>query len=112
MDPITAAIIAALTSGLAEVGKEGVVDAYKALKSMLARKYSARYGLLKAVDDLEKNNTSPKLQAKLHEENKKVQSDRDPDILRPAYHINNRAGWNIVDIVGRRDAAGSDLIQN
>jgi hypothetical protein len=41
VDPITAAIVAAISSGMAEVGKEGVLDAYKALKSLLSRKFGS-----------------------------------------------------------------------
>ena len=57
MDPVTAAIVAAVTSGVvsgaAEVSKQGVVDAYKALKSLIGRKYGSAGKVMKAVRDFE-----------------------------------------------------------
>lgn len=57
MDPITAAIVAALVAGVAagttEVGKEVIVDAYKALKDALKKKFGADSKIAQAVVDLE-----------------------------------------------------------
>jgi len=90
MDPITAAIIAALTSAITEVGKQGVQDAYNALKSVLARKYSARYGLLKAIDDLEKNPNSRKRKAVLQQEVEIANADQDQELLYYAYNLSQQ----------------------
>jgi hypothetical protein len=57
MDPITVAIVAALTAGVAsgatEVGKKGIVDAYDALKAALKKKFGDDSKVAKAVTDLE-----------------------------------------------------------
>ena len=57
MDPITGAIIAALAVGVAsgatEVGKKVIVDAYKALKAAIEKKYGDDDKITKAVTDLE-----------------------------------------------------------
>ena len=58
MDPITAAIVAALAAGVAsgagEVGKQALVDGYNALKGAIKRKFGADSKISAAVDDLEK----------------------------------------------------------
>lgn len=57
MDPITGAIVAALAVGVAsgatEVGKKVIVDAYKALKAAIEKKYGDDDKITKAVTDLE-----------------------------------------------------------
>jgi len=57
MDPITAAIVAALTAGVAagatEVGKKVIVDAYDGLKAALKKKFGDDSKITKAVTDLE-----------------------------------------------------------
>ena len=87
MDPITAAIIAALSSGMAEVGKESVLDAYKALKSLLSRKFGSHSQMIKAVEDLEHNPSSQARTAVLQEEVAKAKADQDPDLRRAAYSL-------------------------
>jgi hypothetical protein len=54
MDPITAAILAAVATGVTEVGKQAVVDAYGALKTKLQEKFGGDSDLVEAVDKLEK----------------------------------------------------------
>ena len=87
MDPITAAIVAALSSGMAEVGKEGVLDAYKALKSLLSRKLGPHSQVVKAVDALEHNPSSQARTAVLQEEVAKAKADQDPDLRSAAYSL-------------------------
>lgn len=57
MDPITTAIIAALTAGVAggatEIGKKVIVDAYDGLKAALKKKFGDDSRISKAVTDLE-----------------------------------------------------------
>src|SRR5215469_147003 len=96
MDPITAAILAALSAGMAEVGKEGVLDAYKALKSLLSRKFGSRSQLIKAVDDLERNPTSQARTAVLQEEVAKAKADQDPDLYRAAYSLYQQVTYSSV----------------
>jgi len=72
MDPITAAIIAALAAGVAggatEVGKKVIVDAYDALKTALKKKFGADSDLTEAVDKLEKKPDSAGRQTTVQEE--------------------------------------------
>ncbi len=57
MDPITTAIVAALAagaaSGVTEVGKKAIVDAYGGLKAVLKRKFGDDSKIVKAVTELE-----------------------------------------------------------
>ncbi len=87
MDPITAAIVAAISSGMAEVGKESVLDAYKALKTLLSRKFGSHSQVIKAVEDLEHNPASQARTAVLQEEVAKAKADQDPDLRRAAYNL-------------------------
>ncbi len=134
MDPITAAIVAAISSGMAEVGKESVLDAYKALKSLLSRKFGSHSQVIKAVEDLEHNPSSQARTAVLQEEVAKTKADQDPDLRRAAYnlyqHVNRssvsrsnqvaygnknvqqQAGQNAYHVSGRGNVAkaGRDVI--
>jgi hypothetical protein len=134
VDPITAAIIAAISSGMAEVGKEGVLDAYKALKSLLSRKFGSHSQVIKAVEDLEHNPSSQARTAVLQEEVAKAKADQDPDLRRAAYslyqqvnqssvsrsnqvaygnrNVQQQAGQNAYHVSGRGNVtkAGRDVI--
>lgn len=96
MDPITAAIIAALSSGMAEVGKESVLDAYNALKSLLSRKFGSHSQVIKAVEDLERNPSSQARTAVLQEEVAKVKADQNPDLRRAAYILSQQVNYSSV----------------
>jgi hypothetical protein len=57
MDPITAAMVAAIgagvVSGATEVGKKVVVDAYDALKAALGQRFGVEGKIARAIADLE-----------------------------------------------------------
>lgn len=88
MDPITAAIAAALVagaaSGVTKVGEQMVEDAYEALKKLLAKKFGAKSRVVKAVKELETNPKSEARKAVLKEEVVAVKADKDTDLLRAA----------------------------
>ena len=90
MDPITTAIVAAISAGLTEVGKEGFLDAYNALKSLLIRKFGSQSQVAKAVEDLEHNPSSKARAAVLEEEVAKVKADQDPQLRRAAYILSQQ----------------------
>lgn len=72
MDPITTAIVAALTagavSGLTEASKTVITDAYQALKGLLTKKFGASSQVVQAVDHLEAKPTLTARQQGLQEE--------------------------------------------
>ena len=84
MDPITAAIVAALAAGVAagatEVGKKVIVDAYDALKAALKKKFGADSDLAEAVEKLEKKPDSAGRQETLKEEVEAAQAANDPQL--------------------------------
>ncbi len=82
MDPITAAIVAALAAGLTEVRKNAVVDAYNGLKSLLKKKFGDDSKVVKAVDDLEEEKDSKGRQLTLQEQIAKA--DQDPELRQAA----------------------------
>ena len=87
MDPITAAIVAALTAGLAETGKTAITDAYQSLKGLLAKKFGLKSQIVQAVDHLEARPESANRQGGLAEELIAVQAEQDNEILAAAKHL-------------------------
>lgn len=88
MDPITTAIIAALTagviSGVTKVGEQVIVDAYNGLKDLLKKKLGARSKAVKAVKELEANPKSEARKAVLQEEIATAKADQDTELVKAA----------------------------
>ena len=91
MDPITAAIAAALTTGtagvLTEVSKTAIDDAYQALKALLAKKFGPKSQVVQAVDHLEAKPESANRQGGLAEEMIAAQAHQDQEVLEAAEHL-------------------------
>ncbi len=91
MDPITTAILAALTagalSGLSETGKTAIADGYSTLKSLLVRKHGTRSTVAQAIDSLEAEPASSDRQAVLREVLAAVNADQDILLLGVAQHL-------------------------
>jgi hypothetical protein len=88
MDPITAAIIAALTagalSGLTDTSRKLIADAYAGLKSLLLKKFGGQSPVVQSVTNLEAKPESPNRQGVLQEEVQAAKADQDPDLLQAA----------------------------
>ncbi len=88
MEPITMAIIAALTAGVTagatQVGKSALVDAYNGFKALLSKKFGKQGKLAQAVDELEENPDSKGRQLTLQEEVEAIQAAQDPEVLQAA----------------------------
>lgn len=84
MDPITMALVAAITAGAAagvtKVGEQAIVDAYNSLKGLLVRKFGAESKVVKAVDNLEEEPDSAGQKAVVGEQVKKAQADQDAEL--------------------------------
>jgi hypothetical protein len=84
MDPITAAIVAALTagavSGLTKAGEQVISDAYGKLKELLGKKFGAKSKVVKAVKELEANPKSEARKGVVQEEVATVKADKDVDL--------------------------------
>jgi hypothetical protein len=88
MDPVSAAIIGAVTagvmSGVTKVGKKVVVDAYETLKTVLRNKFGSESNLVEAVNHLEKNPDAKARQGGVEEEVQALRADQDQDVLATA----------------------------
>ena len=88
MDPITLAIVTALsagvTGGVKKVGEIAFSDAYHALKALIKKKCGGKSDLSDAVTSLEKKPESNARQAMLQEEVTAVRADKDLDLLQAA----------------------------
>jgi hypothetical protein len=91
MDPITSAIVAALSEGavrgLTEASKTAVIDAYQTLKDLLTRKFGASSEVVQAIDHLEAKPESAGRQETLGEEMIAVNAEQDHGILAAARQV-------------------------
>ena len=88
MDPITTAIVAALSagviSGLTETSKTAITDAYARLKTLLTKKFGGESEVVHAVNGVEAKPDSAGRQATLQEEVAAVKADQDQEVLHAA----------------------------
>lgn len=91
MDPVTTAIIAALsagaTVGLADTTKTAITDSYNKLKDLLTKKFGASSDVVNAIEAIEAKPTSEGRQRTLVEEVTEVGADQDTELLALAKHI-------------------------
>ena len=85
MDPITAAIVAALSAGAAsgatDVAKKMIVDGYEALKSLLKKKFGGNSDAADALDKLQAKPDSEGRQKTLAEELGAENAASDPELM-------------------------------
>ena len=88
MDPITTAILAAVTAGAVagatKVGEQAIVDAYGKLKELLGKKFGAKSKVVKAVKELEANPKSAARKEVVKEEVAAAKADQDKELLQAA----------------------------
>src|SRR5258708_36315057 len=88
MDPVTTAILAALSAnaigGVTEMSKTAITDAYQKLKGLLVNKFGANSKVVTAVDDLEEEHNSKGRQLTLQEQIAKVKADQDQELVQAA----------------------------
>ncbi len=91
MDPVTTALVAALTSGaaagLTDTAKTAITEAYQALKDLLRKKFGSESTLLQSVSVLEAKPTAVSRQQTLDEEIIDIHAHQDPDILHAAQQV-------------------------
>jgi hypothetical protein len=88
MDPITAAIVTAVSagavSGITEASKIAIADAYNKLKALLTKKFGGESDVVRAVDQVEAKPDSAGRKVTLQEEVTAAQADQDQEVLRAA----------------------------
>jgi hypothetical protein len=91
MDPITIAIVAALTvgatSGLTEVAKAMITDAYQGLKNLIKKKIGDKSHVITSIDVLETKPQSVGRQQTLNEEIVDTHLAQDQEILQAAQSL-------------------------
>lgn len=81
MDPITTAIVAAVTAGVTETGKKAFSDAYQGLKDLIKSKLGRDSKVPEAINELEDNSESKGLQMVLAEAMALEKADEDPELI-------------------------------
>jgi hypothetical protein len=91
MDPVTTAIVAALSAGAAsgatDAAKKAILEGYEGIKALLKKKFGDKADLTEAVDKLEANPTSEGRRVTLQEELKSANAASDPELLRTAQSL-------------------------
>jgi hypothetical protein len=91
MDPVTTAILAALSAGaiggVTEMSKTAITDTYQKLKGLLVNKFGAKSKVVTAVDDLEEEHDSKGRQLTLQEQIAKVKADQDQELVQAAQRL-------------------------
>ena len=91
MDPITTAIIAALSagalSGLTDTAKAAITDGYNKLKAVIQKRFGQEHAIVKAVEAVEAKPASAGRQGTLVEEITEAGADQDAELLSLAEHI-------------------------
>jgi alpha-ketoglutarate-dependent taurine dioxygenase len=88
MDPISAAIVAAISAGaiggLTEASKASLMDIYSKLKALLCKKFGKESEVVQAVQQVEAKPISKARQAVLAEEVATFKADQDAELLQLA----------------------------
>ena len=115
MDPITAAIVAALaagaTAGLTDTAKQAVADAFGGLKGLLQHRFGAGSEVAKAVEGLEARPASDARKALLQEEVKAAGADHDAELLKAAQAVLNSLQAQPGGAAVVQQATGSNIAQ-
>ena len=112
MDPLTAAIVAAVAAGGSKVATEVVPDLYRGLKALIKRKFGEQNAVSKAVDEVEADPESAGRKIVLEEKVKKAGADKDADIVAAAKKLLEQleaqpGGTHRADRYGQLQRAGS-----
>lgn len=109
MDPITMALVAALStglvSGITKIGESLVGDTYNAIKTALSKRFGANGKVSQAVNGLESNPKSARAQEALSKSLAEKGADRDPELtslaqklIQTVNQINQQAGNQAIQI--------------
>jgi len=87
MEPITAAILAALPALATDVARPALEDAYEGLKAVIRRKWSETGAVTKAITALEKNPTSKAQAEVLEEKIVTAKVDKDAEVIQALHRL-------------------------
>jgi hypothetical protein len=88
MDPLSTAIVAAITAGAAtgttDIAKSTIVDSYGALKALIIKRLGGKSEVVDAIEKLEAKPDSPARRETLAEEVNAAKAGEEPDLLAAA----------------------------
>jgi hypothetical protein len=88
MDPISTAIVAAITAGATtgatDIAKKAIVDGYVALKALVKNKFGGNSEVVDAIEKLQAKPDSAGRRETLAEEIKATRASEEPDLLAAA----------------------------
>jgi MinD-like ATPase involved in chromosome partitioning or flagellar assembly len=87
---IASALAAGAASGVTDVAKSAITDAYSVVKALLARKIGAQSKLVNAVEKLEAEPASAGRRLTLQEQAQAVKVDQDAEIMAAVQELLNR----------------------
>src|SRR5271165_4654109 len=91
MEPISAAIIAALAagaaSGVTDIAKKALVDGYSGLKALIIKKFGNNSDVTDAIEKLQAKPDSPGQQQTVAEELKASAATADPELMAAAQKL-------------------------
>ena len=87
MDPITIAIVAAVSAGITDIGKKAFGDAYQGFKDLIKSKFGPDSKVSTAIAELEKNPESKGRQITLAETMAQEKADQDHELINIAEQL-------------------------
>lgn len=91
MDPVTTAIVTAITAGVAtgstDAAKKAVVDSYEGLKALIKRKFGGNSEVVDAINKLETKPDSAGRREVLAEEIREIKAAEAPDLMAAAMSL-------------------------
>ncbi|SRR6266705_65676 len=118
MDPLTTAIVGALSAGavggLTETSKMAITDAYTTLKDLLARRFGAKSKAMQAIEDLEARPSSAASREILQHEIGTRQAEQDQELLAAAGRVMTliqpqQAGFGKITIQNNAQVQGQNI---
>lgn len=87
MEPITTAIVAAVTAGITDIGNKAFGDTYQGLNDLIKSKFGQDNKVSKAIAELEDDPESNGRQTILAESIVQKKADRDPELIHLAQQL-------------------------
>src|SRR3954454_3817299 len=91
MDPVTTAIVTAITAGVAtgstDAGKKAIVDSYEGLKALVKKKFGGNSEVVEAINKLETRPDSAGRREALAEQIREIKAAEEPDLKAAAMSL-------------------------
>lgn len=111
MDPLTTAIVAAASAGVADVSKSAIADAYASLKAILVSKFGSDRRVARSLEDVEEEPSSTSSGSRLGEVLNSAGATTDPDVLSALKELRAVLRMPEDSSTGGQTAIGSQIAQ-